>query len=114
MLAGDDRLLVPDDPAGCAISWIVFVVRLADRFTLEQRDGILEVMKDKEIQVSNYFPPVQLQPFMVERFGYKQGDFPVTDSVCKSTIALPFHNNLARDQVATVCKTLAEAMDNNL
>jgi len=114
MLAGDDRLIVPAEPDGCEISWFVFVVRLADRFTLEQRDRILLAMKDKEIQVSNYFPPVQLQPFMVERFGYKQGDFPVTDSVCKSTIALPFHNNLAKDQVATVCKTLAEAMDNNL
>jgi len=92
----------------------VFVVRLADRFTLEQRDAILEAMKARGIQVKNYFPPVVLQSFMVERFGYRPGDFPVTKSVCSSTIALPFYNNLTADDVAVVCRKLKEVLDKNL
>jgi len=111
MLADDDRLIVPAEPAGCDISWFVFVVRLAKEFTLEQRNKVLETMKSQGIQVGNYFPPVHLQPFMAERFGYKQGDFPVAESVCKSTIALPFHNNLTRDEVAVVCEKLKESLD---
>jgi len=111
MLADDNRLTVPAEPAGCDISWFVFVVRLADRFTLEQRDKVLETMKEQGIQVGNYFPPVHLQPFMVERFGYRQGDFPVTESVCKTTVALPFYNNLTKDEVAVVCRELKEALD---
>ena len=111
MLADDDRLIVPAEPRGCDISWFVFVVRLADEFTLEQRDKVLETMKEQGIQVGNYFPPVHLQPFMAERFGYKQGDFPVAESVCKSTIALPFHNNLTRDEAAVVCEKLKECLD---
>jgi len=111
MLANDDRLIVPVEPDKCDVSWFVFVVRLADRDTLQQRNSILEVMKKQNIQVGNYFPPVHLQPFMVEQFGYKQGDFPITESVSKSTIALPFHNHLTKDGVAVVCKTLREALD---
>jgi perosamine synthetase len=111
MLADDDRLIVPAEPAGCDISWFVFVVRLADKFTLEQRDKVLEAMRKRGIQVKNYFPPVLLQPFMRERFGYKQGDFPVTESVCKSTISLPFYNNLGKDEVAVVCKELNDILD---
>jgi len=110
MLAGDDRLIVPAEPIGCNISWFVFVVRLTDKFSQKQRDKILESMKAKGIQVSNYFSPVHLQPFMAERFGYKQGDFPVTESVAERTIALPFYNNLTKDDVALVCKTLKEVL----
>ena len=114
MLAGDDRLIVPVESADCDVNWFVFVVRLADGFTLEQRAGILEAMKGGGIGVGSYFSPVHLQPFLVERFGYKEGDFPVTESVCKSTIALPFYNNLTKDEVAVVCKTLKESLDNIL
>jgi len=114
MLADDDRLIVPVEPDDCDISWFVFVVRLAEGFTRPQRDRILESMIERNIQVSNYFSPVHLQPFMVEQFGYKQGDFPVTESVSESTIALPFYNNLTQDEVAIVCKTLKEILDKNL
>jgi perosamine synthetase len=111
MLVGDDRLIVPAESEGCDVNWFVFVVRLAERFTLEQRNSILEKMRGRRIQVKNYFPPVLLQPFMAERFGYKQGRFPVTESVCKSTISLPFYNNLTKDEVAVVCRELKEALD---
>jgi len=113
MLASDSRLIVPVEADGCDISWFVFVVRLKEEFTVQQRDKILQDMKDRGIQVSNYFPPVHLQPFMVERFGYKKGDFPITESICERTIALPFYNNLTKDEVAIVCKTLKEVLDNS-
>jgi perosamine synthetase len=48
---------------------------------------------------------------MAEQFGYKQGDFPVAEAVSKSTIALPFHNNLTKDEVAIVCKNLKQVLD---
>jgi len=113
MLADESRLIVPTESDGCDMSWFVFVVRLADGFTMDHRERILLAMRNKNIQVSNYFPPVHLQPFMVETFGYKQGDFPITETVSKSTIALPFHNNLTKDEVAIVCKTLKEVLDTN-
>ncbi|MHC4648885.1 MAG: DegT/DnrJ/EryC1/StrS family aminotransferase [Planctomycetota bacterium] len=111
MLADEQRLIVPAEPAGCDVNWFVFVVRLANDCTLEQRDAILEAMKAEGVQVSNYFPPVHLQPFMAERYGYKLGDFPVTESVCRSTIALPFYSNLTSDDVADVTKTLKKVLD---
>ena len=110
MLADDERLIVPGEPDGCEMSWFVFVVRLAEGFTADKRDSILSRMADQGIQVSNYFPPVHLQPFMAEGLGHKEGDFPVTESVCRSTIALPFHNHLTKDQIAVVCRTLKQLL----
>jgi perosamine synthetase len=110
MLADDERIIVPTEPPDCDMSWFVFVVRLSDNFSRQQRDRILEQMRKRGIQVSNYFPPVHLQPFMARQYGYKEGDFPVTEKAGKSTIALPFYNNLTRDQVAVVCKTLKDVI----
>lgn len=110
MLADDDRLIVPTEPNNCEMSWFVFVVRLIDAFTLEQRNRILQHMRNHKIEVSNYFPPVHMMPFVVEQFGYKRGDFPITESVSSSTIALPFYNNLTKDEVAIVCKTLKKVL----
>ena len=111
LLPRDGRIIIPTEPDNCDMSWFVFVVRLADRFTFEQRNAILETMRSQNVQVSNYFPPVHLQPFMVEQFGYKVGDFPVTESVSGRTIALPFYNNLTKDQVAIVSRTLKQVLD---
>ena len=111
MLADDERLIVPTEQAGCDMSWFVFVVRLSGRFDLQQRNRILEAMRDRDIEVSNYFPPVHLQPFIAERFGCKEGDYPVTESVCTGTIALPFYNNLSKDNVSIVCSRLKEILD---
>ncbi|MCJ7776983.1 MAG: DegT/DnrJ/EryC1/StrS family aminotransferase [Sedimentisphaerales bacterium] len=110
-LAGDDRFIMPTEPTGCDINWFVFVVRLSDRFTRQHREKVLQMMRDAGIQVGNYFTPVHLQPFMVKQFGYKPGDFPVTEFIAERTIALPFYNNLSKSEVATVCDELRRAVD---
>jgi len=111
MLAGDDRLIIPSEPEGYDMGWFVFVVRLATD-TAGQRDRILEKMRSMGIQVSNYFPPVHLMPFIASQYGHKPGDFPIAESVSRSTIALPFHNHLTEEQVAAVCRALKQAIEN--
>ncbi len=111
ILADDRRLIVPTEPQNCRMSWFVFVVRLNADYNQSHRDALLKKMLDRGIQVSNYFPPVHLQPFMVEKFGYKIGDFPLTESTCQRTVALPFHNNLTKKEVELVCKELKNCLD---
>ncbi|MFZ9024232.1 MAG: DegT/DnrJ/EryC1/StrS family aminotransferase [Anaerohalosphaeraceae bacterium] len=109
-LADEDRLIVPRAPEDSFMSWFVFVVRLAAQYTQQQRNTLLKKMIDRGIQVSNYFPPVHLQPFIAEQYGCKVGDMPVTDAVVKSTLALPFHNNLTAGEVELVCKELKHCL----
>jgi perosamine synthetase len=114
ILAEDNRLIVPAEADGCEISWFVFVVRLAEDFGPGRRDAVLEEMTRQGIQVGNYFPPVHLQPFIAQQYGYAPGDFPLAESVSRRTIALPFHNRLTQDEVAIVCGTLRAILDARL
>lgn len=111
LLADEKRLIVPVEADGCDMNWFVFVVQLAKEYVQEDRDNILHQMRERGIQVSNYFPPVHLQPFMVDEFGFAEGDFPITESVSQRTMALPFYNNLSKDEVSTVCGELQEILN---
>lgn len=105
-----DRVSVPVEQSGVRISWFVFVARLAKHFREEDRNRLLLFLRGRGVGCSNYFPPIHLQPFYMRKFGFQKGDFPVTEEVAARTIALPFHTNLSREQVQTVCSVLAEGL----
>ena len=47
---------------------------------------------------------------MVEQFGYRPGDFPVTEDLGNRGLALPFSGMMTEEQVDMVCRTLRECM----
>jgi perosamine synthetase len=96
------------------MSWFVFVVKLNDLFEPGDRDEIMLAMRKENIGCNNYFPPIHLQPYMVEQFGFKQGDFPVTEYVSARTLALPFFGQMTAKQVNEVCKTLDKLLEKTL
>jgi perosamine synthetase len=112
-LLGHPHLIVPTVEEGTVMSWFVYVVRLTDQFTVEDRDTILEGLRRHEVGASNYFPPIPLLPPYRSRFGYQPGDFPVAESVSQRTIALPFFNRLTEEEIDLVCQTL-EVMINRV
>ena len=98
-LADESRISVQVQPEHVRMNWFVFVVRLTDDYTREQRDAILDGLREQHIGCNNYFTPIHLQPFYVEQFGLKPGDFPITEALSARTIALPFHNHLTEEEV---------------
>jgi perosamine synthetase len=99
----------PTEP-DAEISWFVYVVRLRDDFSAADRDDIVDFLRRRGIGCNTYFSPIHLQPFYREMFGYRPGDFPVTEHVAQRTIALPFFNHLKDEEIQTVCNALADAV----
>ncbi len=88
-------------------SWFVYVIRLdrgIDRAAVAQR------LAERGIPVRPYFLPIHLQPYMVERFGYQRGDFPVTEDLGERGLALPFSGVMEESQVEQVCNTLRQVL----
>jgi perosamine synthetase len=105
-LQGVKGVRIPYVAPHVKISWFVYVIRLGEEYTQADRDRILQGLRARGIGCSNYFSPIHLQPFYRELFGYKPGDFPVTESVAARTIALPFYNNLTEAQIDYVVSHL--------
>jgi perosamine synthetase len=85
------------------MSWFVYVVRLDERI---DRTGLMAALEEDGIPSRPYFVPIHLQPLYRERFGYKPGDFPITERVARSTLALPFFTDMTEEQVDFVCERL--------
>jgi len=88
-------------------SWFVYVVRFDREIS---RDKIAQALGERGIPARPYFLPIHLQPYMIERFGYREGDFPVTEDLGKRSLALPFSGVMTEAQVETVCRTLSQVI----
>ena len=93
------------------MSWFVYVIRLDGGI---DRNGVIKYLNEEGVQCKPYFTPIHLQPFYKKMFGYKEGDFPVTEDVTERVIALPFFNNLEEDQIDYVVEKLKEGVKNSI
>jgi dTDP-4-amino-4,6-dideoxygalactose transaminase len=89
------------------VSWFVYVARFDPQF---DRDAIAKRLFARRIPVRPYFLPIHLQPYMVERFGFQEGDFPVTEDLGRRGLALPFSGKMTEAQVDRVCRAVRESM----
>jgi perosamine synthetase len=104
-------LILPTLQDDTHMSWFVFVVKLSDLFSPGDRDVVMTELRAQGIGCNNYFPPIHLQPYMVEKFGFKPGDFPVCEYVSTRTLALPFFSQMTSRQVDRVCEVLQEVLE---
>jgi perosamine synthetase len=106
-LDGLSWLTLPSAAVGASVDWFVYVVRLAGGI---DRDRLVSQLAEAGIPSRPYFRPIHLQPVYRERFGFTTGDFPVTERVAASTLALPFASSLADADVDRVCEALVTAV----
>lgn len=104
-LKGINFIVPPELEIGKKISWFVYVIKLFGKVA-EERNAIISKMEEAGIQCGSYFYPIHLQPFYKEEFHYDNGFFPITESVGKRTLALPFYNNIKESEIDFVVSNL--------
>jgi len=88
---------------GARRGWFVFVVQLPRGV---DRDGTIRALAAQNIQSKPYLPAIHLMSFYRERFGHREGEFPVCEDVAARSLALPFFPEMSEGQVARVCEAL--------
>jgi perosamine synthetase len=87
------------------MSWFVYVIRVKPPI---DRDWVIMELYKEGIPSRPYFTPIHLQPFYRERFGYRDGDFPVTEKLGRTSLALPFSSAMEENEVDDVCQFLTK------
>jgi dTDP-4-amino-4,6-dideoxygalactose transaminase len=95
-------------PTTTRMSWFVYVVRIVPEIS---RNRVLRELRKQGIPSRPYFTPIHLQPFYIDTFGYRRGDFPVTERAGDTCLALPFSSVMTEEQVDVVCEALRTAVD---
>ncbi len=91
------RVSLPLIAEGCEHTWYQFIVRV------DNQDKFREFLKEKDIatDISWRVPPF-LQPCMMEKYGYKEGDFPITEDLCAHIVTLPMMEYMDEDEITKV------------
>ncbi|WP_249009734.1 DegT/DnrJ/EryC1/StrS aminotransferase family protein [Conexibacter sp. DBS9H8] len=87
--------------------WFVFVVQLPSG---QDRDATVRALAERGVPAKPYFPAIHLMSYYRERFGYRSGQFPVTEEVSARSLALPFFPAMTEAQVATVVAALTAVL----
>jgi len=109
-LSGRDWVRLPRRGHGEIVDWFVYVVRLDP---IVNRSRVMELLAARGVASRPYFTPLHLQPLFRSRLGHRPGDFPVTERVAASTLALPFSARLSDDDVRWVAAALIDAVEVN-
>lgn len=106
-LADVEGVTYPVPSSGSDVDWFVYVVRLDPGIN---RDSVIQRLARAGIPSRPYFTPLHLQPLYRERYGFRPGDYPVTERVAATTLALPFSSLLTTDEVELVAHALKAAL----
>lgn len=74
----------------------------------EQKSELRVHLAGRGIDTEEYYPrPLHLQPCFAV-LGYREGQFPVAERVCKRTLALPMYPDLTFNELDYVCRAISE------
>jgi perosamine synthetase len=108
LLADVDALGLPcADDGDHERSWFVYVVSLPRGV---DREAVIAALDARGIQTARYLPCIHLQPYMRERYGFREGLCPVAEDASARTLALPFHTRIEESDQAYVAEALRAAL----
>ena len=95
------------DEGGDRRSWFVYVVQLPRGV---DRDAAVVELRRRGVDSKPYLPAIHLNAFYRERFGHREGEFPVCEDISARSLALPFFGSLSEGEVAQVAEALGAVL----
>lgn len=100
------NLITPKIGAHRTHSWFVYVIRIGQG----KRNRVMDALKQQGIQTKPYLPVIHLQPYMKKMFGFRKGDFPVSERISSETLALPLYIGLHKRDVQYITRQLKDIL----
>ena len=106
-LLADTSLTLPYEDDYGKHAYYLYVVRHPER------DRIMEELKKRDIFVNISYPwPIHTMTGY-QYLGYKEGDFPETESAAKEIFSLPMYPTLTDEEVKTVCEAIKSIVNHS-
>ncbi|MEY2703738.1 MAG: hypothetical protein RLY43_2377 [Bacteroidota bacterium] len=104
----EDLVRIPKIGKGNTHTWFVYVLAIKNKKI--KRDEVIKDLYNIEVATKPYLPSIHLFDFYKKKFKYKRGDFPLSESVSNSTIALPLYIGLKDKDIKEIVKKVIETI----
>ncbi|OIO35444.1 MAG: hypothetical protein AUJ74_06185 [Candidatus Omnitrophica bacterium CG1_02_44_16] len=99
-LEGFYGIILPHEAVYGKHIYHIFAIRV------KNRNAVIEGLKKAGISAAVHYPvPLHLQK-VYKNLGYKKGDLPVAEKICKQVLCLPIYPHIKGEQIEYVCKKL--------
>jgi len=99
LLCGIEEAELPVERDGYRSAWHLYPVRIKKA---QNRKMVFENLHKNKIGVQVHYIPVHLQPYYRKSFGYKRGDYPVSERYYERAITLPIHFQMKTAEIKYV------------
>ncbi|HUY70237.1 MAG TPA: DegT/DnrJ/EryC1/StrS aminotransferase family protein [Candidatus Baltobacteraceae bacterium] len=107
--AGMDSFITPYEIPGQEHPYHLYPLLLTE---FDRSDFIAEMSKAK-IGTGVHFMPLHLSPFYRDTFGFKRGDFPISEWVYDREVSLPLYPGMSDEDVKRVVSTVKRIVAGN-
>ena len=109
--AGVGAIMTPIEKAWAKAVYHIYVVRIRPEQLKVGRQEIFKALQAENIGVSVHYPPIHLHPLYRDRFGYKRGDYPVTERSYDVVITLPIFPGMSDEDVDDVIEAVKKVIE---
>jgi dTDP-4-amino-4,6-dideoxygalactose transaminase len=93
---------LPTHPSDSECVWHCYVIETPER------DRVRAALQDAGVETAVHYPvPVHLQKAYAH-LGYKPGDLPLTETLCRQCLSLPIYPELPKEKIFTVASILLD------
>lgn len=93
---------------GVEHAYHLFVVRVREEILKKNRNQVLKELRELGIGANFHYPALHLHSYYQARFGYREGDFPVSEKAANEIISLPIFPGISEEELGRVFTALAD------
>ncbi|WNM58252.1 dTDP-4-amino-4,6-dideoxygalactose transaminase [Candidatus Nitrospira allomarina] len=99
-------LSLPTIPEDCKTNYHMFYILLPD---METRDALMGHLRQQNVLAVFHFVPLHTSP-MGKKFGYAEGDFPISEQLSGQLLRLPFYYEMTEVEQEYIVKCITEGV----
>jgi perosamine synthetase len=105
-LSNLNGIKVPNPPARYLHVYQMYTIEI--NYGKRGRDDLKDHLADKGIMTKVYFFPVHLTQFYRERYGFQNGELPVTEELSERVLTLPMYASMTTNEMDYVISSIKE------
>jgi dTDP-4-amino-4,6-dideoxygalactose transaminase len=92
-------------------AWHLYIIKIVPEFLSIDRDRFIEILNERNVGTSVHFIPVHLMSAYRNRYGFKEGDFPLTEKWFEDIISLPLYSSMDDGEVYYIVKVVQDIIN---
>ncbi|MDA0987473.1 MAG: UDP-4-amino-4,6-dideoxy-N-acetyl-beta-L-altrosamine transaminase [Bacteroidetes bacterium] len=104
----DNRFIIPSVQGNIRHAYHLYPLQIKFENIDIAKKLLFQIMKNNGIGLQVHYIPVHLQPFYKENYGFKIGDYPISEKFYEREISIPIYPGLNQEDIIYIAKKVQE------